>query len=112
MAVLLLTACGNSAPANAVPAVATVTHLTGSKCTWFPDVGDLCPTLTMRVYPKEGAPYEATTDARIPQVAASRVQPGAWLNVLVDPAAASRVFVDVPSFSNPPPKPIPDTDAR
>ncbi|WP_044889730.1 hypothetical protein [Myxococcus hansupus] len=104
---LLLTACGNAAPSNAVPALATVTHLTGSKCSWLPDAGDLCPTLTVRVYLKETPPYDATIEARIPQIAASRVQPGAWLNVLVDPVTTSRVFVDVASFSAPPPSPVP-----
>ncbi|AKU95589.1 hypothetical protein AKJ09_02253 [Labilithrix luteola] len=108
---LLLGACSSSPPSDAVPAVASVLRIDGNKCSWFPDAGDLCPTISMKVFPKGGTPYEAEVKARIPQIHAARVQPGASLAVLVDHKNAARVFVDVAALALPPPPP-PASEAR
>jgi len=101
-----LLACSSSAPpGNAERAVATVRRLSGSKCSLFPEVGELCPSLVVTVYPTKGSPYSTSIEARIPEIASARVQPGSWIAVLVDPAAPMRVFVDISALSEAAPNP-------
>lgn len=95
-----LLACGRPPPpGNAERAVATVMRLSGSKCSLFPDSGELCPSLVVTVYPTKGSPYSTSIETRIPEIASARVQPGSWIAVLVDPAAPMRVFVDISALS-------------
>lgn len=66
---------------------------------------DRCMALEVTVYPDSGAPYRAALTQQIPLEWLSRVQPGSWLTVAVDPSNPAAVVVNVAALSLPPPPP-------
>lgn len=95
----------NSAPAGAVRMTAQVSAMEPSSCQVLPE-HHVCPTLRVEVFPAQGPRYQATIEARLDEMWSSRVQPGSWLTVLVDPQEPSRVFVDVEALALPAPSAV------
>ena len=64
-----------------------------------------CLALTVKLYPASGAPYSSSFTQLIPDKWLSRVQPGSWLTVAVDPKNPQKVTFDERTMYVAPPAP-------
>ena len=99
-----------SAPEGAVRAVARVVRSEDYDGTCaVPSRAWSCFQLKMDVYDarenRDVHPRAATVRAVVENRWSSRIQPGSWVAVLVDPASGD-VFLDIEAFAVPPPPPI------
>lgn len=94
------------AVAVGVSTIARVERAEPGDCLFGTD-SDRCLRLTVKLYPADGAPYVASFTQTIAVEWMSRVQPGAWLTVAVDPADPQKVTFDEKSMYVPPPTPPP-----
>lgn len=87
------------------PTVAQVKRLDEGDCA-VGEKGRSCVRLTLEVHPAQGAPYVASLTRDIEQRWMSRVQPGSWLTVAVDPSEPGRVYFDARSMAVEAPAPV------
>lgn len=92
------------AAATGTPTTARVERMETASCLGGTKQ-ERCLTLTVTLHPASGAPYTASFTQLIPLEWMSRVQPGSWLTVAVDPAAPEHVTFDVRTMHVPPPSP-------
>jgi hypothetical protein len=104
MLALTLPACESVAPAGSKPATAKVMFAAEGNCA-VTDDGASCFKLSLNVYPLEAQMFRTELTANVKNQWTSRVQPGSWITVLVDPQVATKVYLDDPSFSLPAPTP-------
>ena len=71
----------------------------------FQNSKEECLTLTVKLYPASGAPYSSSFTQPIPDKWMSRVQPGSWLTVAVDPKDPQKVTFDERTMYVAPPAP-------
>lgn len=93
-----------SAVAAGTKTLARVTRLDDGNCA-LGEKGSQCLRLTLELHPAEEAAYVALLTHDIPAKWLSRVQPGSWLTVAVDPHDRTKVYFDEPSLALPPPSP-------
>lgn len=86
------------------PTIAQVERMEPGSCFFGTDTAS-CLELTVKLYPASGAPYSASFTQLIPLEWMSRVQPGAWLTVAVDPVEPQKVTFDVRTMYVAPPAP-------
>jgi hypothetical protein len=88
--------------ANGKRAVAQVTQLNEGFCV-LGSKSSQCLALSLVVHPQGHPPFEATLTRDLSEVWLSRVQPGSWVVVAIDPSEPRRVYLDEGAFSRPPP---------
>jgi hypothetical protein len=84
--------------------LARVTRLDDANCV-IGEKRSQCLRLTLELHPAQDAAYVALLTHDIPTKWLSRVQPGSWLTVAVDPRDRTKVYFDEPSMAVPPPLP-------
>jgi len=87
-----------------IPVVARVESLDEGMCILGTE-GSECLRLTLRVWPSSGASYVGTVDHDIDNTWLSRVQPGSYLTVVVDPANPDKLTFDERTMHVAPPPP-------
>lgn len=102
---------GRTLPANGVRAVAHIDRTQDGHCV----VGEQhahCYRLFFTIHQPTASPYAAHLDVNVADRWASRIQPGALVSVVIDPADSAKVYLDVDAFGSPPPVlPSPTTTA-
>jgi hypothetical protein len=93
-----------AAVAAGTKTVAQVTRLDDADCA-IGERRSQCLRLTLQVHPVQDDAYVALLTHDIPTKWLSRVQPGSWLTVAVDPHDRTKVHFDEPSLALPPPSP-------
>lgn len=93
-----------SAVASGTKTLARVTRLDDGDCT-IGEKGSQCLRLTLELHPGQEAAYVAQLTHSVPMKWLSRVQPGSWLTVAVDPQDRTKVYFDEPSLALAPPSP-------
>lgn len=86
--------------------LARVTRLDDGNCA-VGEKGSQCLRLTLELHPQEEAAYVGLLTHDVPKKWLSRVQPGSWLTVAVDPRDRTKIYFDEPSLALPPPLPAP-----
>jgi hypothetical protein len=94
-----------TAPKGAVPAVAHIVRADEPSTCTVPARDWACFAFTMEVFDAP-APRTARVETAVQNRWSSRVQPGAWVSVLVDPKTGE-VFLDTAAFAVPAPAAIP-----
>jgi hypothetical protein len=95
--------------ANGTRAVAQVTQLNEGFCV-LGSKSSQCLALSLVVHAQGHPPFEATLTRDLSAMWLSRVQPGSWVVVAIDPSDPRIVYLDEGAFSRPPPS-VP-VDAR
>ncbi len=90
--------------AAGVKTVAKVVRLEDGNCL-VGEKGRKCTRLQLEVHPESGDAYPAELTSRIHLHWMSRVQPGSWLTVAVDPRERTKIYFDEASMSVAPPSP-------
>jgi hypothetical protein len=93
-----------AAVAVGTPTLAYVKRMDSGDCT-IGQANNRCLRLALELHPENRGPYAAELTADIPLQWMSRVQPGSWLMVSVDPNDRSKVYFDERSMAIPPPAP-------
>jgi len=93
-----------AAAAAGTPTLAQVKRMDPGDCT-IGQANNRCLRLALELHPEGRDPYAAELNADIPLQWMSRVQPGSWLTVSVDPNDRSKVYFDERSMAIPPPAP-------
>ena len=93
-----------AAVAAGTPTLAQVKRMDAGDCT-IGQANNRCLRLALELHPESREPYAAELTADIPLQWMSRVQPGSWLTVSVDPNDQSKVYFDERSMAIPPPAP-------
>jgi hypothetical protein len=96
----------SAAVASGTKTLALVTRLDDANCA-IGEKHSQCLRLTLELHPVQDAAYVALLTHDIPTKWLSRVQPGSWLTVAVDPRDRTKVYFDEPSLALPPPSPPP-----
>ncbi|MGV3624094.1 MAG: hypothetical protein ACO1OB_24970 [Archangium sp.] len=91
--------------ANGVSTTARVELMKPSNC-FFGSETSRCLELKLRVFPKNGAPYDGSLTESIAVEWMPRVQPGSWLVVAVDKSDPQKLTLDGEAFQRPAPTPI------
>jgi len=103
---------GRTLPDNGISAVAHIDRAQAGNC----GVGEKhahCYRLFLTIHQPASSPYAAQLDVNIADRWASRIQPGAVVSVVIDPADSAKVYLDVNAFASPPPVlPAPATSIR
>lgn len=93
-----------AALARSVPATARVTRTDPGDCGLIPRKRR-CVRLELEVYRDGAAPYTGTLTDDLELEWMSRVQPGAWLKVGVNPDDAAEILLNEAALAEPPPAP-------
>jgi hypothetical protein len=100
-----------SAVAAGTKTLALVTRLDDGDCT-IGEKGSQCLRLTLELHPEAQPVYVAQLTHAVGTRWMSRVQPGSWLTVAVDPHDRTKVYFDEPSLAVAPPRPPPSAQLR
>jgi hypothetical protein len=91
-------------PEGSKPAIARVVRASPGSC--FRTTGEnLCFRLNLEVRQDNGPDFSTEINEAVEPAWSSRVQPGSWIRVLIDPRAPTKVYLDAPSFEVPAPVP-------
>jgi hypothetical protein len=91
--------------ASGIPTVAKVLRIDDGSCL-IGDKSSDCVRLSLELHPKDRPTYRAELTENIKHRFMSRVQPGCWLTVAVNPQRPSEVLFDEESMAVAPPAPI------
>jgi hypothetical protein len=109
LTMIFLSACERQPPEGSKPALAKVLVATEGSCLVGYE-GSICLKLALEVHPPQSPAFQTELTDNVKILWTSRLQPGSWVNVLLDPKNSNKVYLDNGSFSRPAPAPPASTN--